>query len=128
MASPTFRLAGVELYFADLQRAQHFYEEILGLKLADMQAGHHAKFMTPGGFICIERRGSEDYPSADKAVVFLEVPSLSHALERIGSSRVIKHGSDSRGKWAVLHDPEGHNVLLIEAALAQAGQARNPRA
>jgi predicted enzyme related to lactoylglutathione lyase len=128
MASPTLRLTGVELYFADLQRAQHFYEEILGLKLADMQPGHHAKFMTPGGFICIERRGSEDYPSADKAVLFLEVPSLSHALERIGSSRVIKRGSDSRGKWAVLHDPEGHNVLLIEAAPSQSGLARNPRA
>jgi len=39
MASATFRLAGVELYFADLPRARHFYEEVLGLELAEMQAG-----------------------------------------------------------------------------------------
>jgi predicted enzyme related to lactoylglutathione lyase len=115
MASATFRLAGVELYFADLPRARHFYEEVLGLELTEMQAGHHAKFTTAGGFVCLERRGAEDYPSADKAVVFFEVANLAQALERVGPSRVIKRGSDRRGAWAVLHDPEGHNVLLLES-------------
>jgi predicted enzyme related to lactoylglutathione lyase len=115
MTSPTFRLAGVELYFADLQGAQQFYGEILGLELADAQAGHHAKFTTAGGFVCLECRGAEDYPSADKAVVFFEVANLAQALERVGPNRVIKRGSDRRGTWAVLHDPEGHNVLLLES-------------
>jgi catechol 2,3-dioxygenase-like lactoylglutathione lyase family enzyme len=115
MASATFRLAGVELYFADLPRARHFYEEVLGLELAEIQAGHHAKFTTTGGFVCLECRGAEDYPSADKAVVFFEVANLARALERVGPNRVIKRGSDGRGAWAVLHDPEGHNVLLLES-------------
>ena len=57
MASATFRLVGVELYFADLPRARHFYEEVLGLELAEIQAGHHAKFTTTGGFVCLECRG-----------------------------------------------------------------------
>ena len=29
MTPPTFRFVGVELYFADLQRAQEFYQHVL---------------------------------------------------------------------------------------------------
>src|SRR5207247_5427272 len=89
MASSNFHLVGVELYFTDLPRAQAFYQEVLGLELAEMQNGHHAKFTTPAGFICLERRGVEDYPSADKAVLFLEVTNLSQAIERIGADRLL---------------------------------------
>jgi predicted enzyme related to lactoylglutathione lyase len=114
MASSTFRLVGVELYFEDLPRARAFYQEVLGLELAETQEGHHVKFMTPGGFICLERQGVEEYPSAEKAVLFLEVTNLSQAVERIGADRVIKRGRRGSGAWAVLHDPEGHNILLVE--------------
>jgi predicted enzyme related to lactoylglutathione lyase len=88
MASSAFALVGVELYFEDLPRARAFYQEVLGLELAETQEGHHVKFMTPGGFICLEREGVEEYPSADKAVLFFAVTNLSQALERIGSDRV----------------------------------------
>jgi predicted enzyme related to lactoylglutathione lyase len=118
MASPIFRLAGVELYFADLERAQVFYQQVLGLELAEAQAGHHAKFTTPGGFVCLERKGVEDYPSANKAVLFLEVSNLSQALERVGPDRVIRRGARGSSAWAVLHDPEGHNILLIQGRAA----------
>src|SRR5205814_2671288 len=110
MASSNFHLVGVELYFTDLPRAQAFYQEVLGLELAEMQNGHHAKFTTPAGFICLERRGVEDYPSADKAVLFLGVTNLSHAIDRIGADRVIKRGRRGSRAWALLHDPEGHNI------------------
>jgi predicted enzyme related to lactoylglutathione lyase len=120
MASSNFRLVGVELYFTDLPRAQAFYQQVLGLDLAEMQNGHHAKFTTPAGFICLERSGVEDYPSADKAVLFLEVTNLSHAVDRIGADRVIKRGRRGSRAWAVLHDPEGHNILLLERAAEQA--------
>jgi predicted enzyme related to lactoylglutathione lyase len=120
MASSNFRLAGVELYFADLPRAQAFYQQVLGLELAEMQDGHHAKFTTPAGFICLERRGVEDYPSADKAVLFLEVTNLAQAIEQIDADRVIKRGRRGSHAWAVLHDPEGHNIVLIEGAAGQA--------
>jgi predicted enzyme related to lactoylglutathione lyase len=118
MASPIFRLAGVELYFADLQRAQEFYQQVLGLELAEVQAGHHAKFKTPGGFVCLERQGVEDYPSAGKAVLFLEVSNLSEAIERVGPDRVIRRGARGSSTWAVVHDPEGHNILLIQGPTA----------
>jgi hypothetical protein len=73
-------------------RAQAFTSKSWGLELAEMQNGHHAKFTTPAGFICLERRGAEEYPSADKAVLFLEVANLSQTIERIVADRVIKRG------------------------------------
>jgi predicted enzyme related to lactoylglutathione lyase len=114
MASSAFPLVGVELYFEDLPRARAFYQEVLGLELAETREGHHVKFMTPGGFICLERQGVEEYPSADKAVLFFEVSNLSQALERIGADRVIRRGHRGSDAWAVLHDPEGHNILIVE--------------
>lgn len=108
------RLVGVELYFADLPAAKRFYEETLGLKLSGEQPGHHAQFDTGAAFLCVEKKGVEDYPSQDKAVIFLGVPSVCAAVEAIGKDRLVKLGEDASTPWAVLHDPEGHNVVLLE--------------
>ncbi len=110
-------LAGVELYFEDVEAAKRFYRDTLGLQLAEEDVGHYAKFDTGAGFICLERKGSESYPSRDKAVVFLEVSDLAAMVETVGHSRLVhfEPGGAGRSPWAVLHDPEGHNVLLLEA-------------
>ena len=103
---------GVELYFENLERAKEFYLETINLKLSDQQAGHHARFESDAGFICLERKGAESYPSKDKAVLFFQVPDLKVAITAIGHSRLVQ----SEPTWAVLHDPEGHNVVLLEKA------------
>lgn len=108
------RLIGVELYFDDLPAAKRFYQETLGLKLSGEQPGHHAQFDAGAGFLCAEKKGVEDYPSRDKAVIFLEVSNVRSAVEAIGRERVVKFSEDGSAPWAVLHDPEGHNVLLLE--------------
>jgi predicted enzyme related to lactoylglutathione lyase len=116
------RLAGVELYFDNLERACDFYRDCLGLSLADEQPGHHAKFNGGSGFVCLERKGAENYPSADKAVLFLEVTDLNRAIARIGPERILHHEPNASGRrqaWAVLHDPEGHNILLLEKKAAR---------
>ena len=104
------KFVGVELYFENLERAKKFYVETLGLEVADEQAGHHAKFDSGAGFICLERKGVESYPSQDKAVLFFEVPDIKAAIAAIGPDRLVQ----SEGTWAVLHDPEGHNILLLQ--------------
>lgn len=109
------RLAGVELYFDDLPRARAFYVDVLGLDLIEEAADHHAKFETGGTFLCLEKRGVEDYPSADKAVVFFEVADLRQAVEQVGPNHVVRYEPAAASAWAVLHDPEGHNVLLVQA-------------
>jgi catechol 2,3-dioxygenase-like lactoylglutathione lyase family enzyme len=109
------RLAGVELYFDDLPRAKAFYRDVLGLDLVEDAAGHHAKFEVGGPFLCLERRGVEAYPSADKAVVFFEVTDVRQTVQDIGPSHMVRYDPDAASAWAVLHDPEGHNILLVQA-------------
>ncbi len=104
------RLAGVELYFDDLDRARNFYAGILGLKVSYEQEPHFTKFDSGAGFLCLERKGSESYPSRDKAVLFFQVPDLAAAVSAIGQDRIVQ----SEPGWAGLHDPEGHNVLLLQ--------------
>jgi predicted enzyme related to lactoylglutathione lyase len=110
MKKGSVQLTGVELYFDDLATAKAFYGETLGLELADEQPGHHAKFESGGRFLCLEKKGVETYPSKDKAVLFFEVADLEAAMEAVGRNRVVQ----SAAGWAVLHDPEGHNILLLQ--------------
>jgi predicted enzyme related to lactoylglutathione lyase len=104
------RFVGVELYFNDLERAKKFYVETRGLHVADERPGRYVKFEGSAGFVCLEGKGSEAYPSSDKAVLFFEVPDLQAAIVSIGATRLVR----SESQWAVLHDPEGHNVLLLQ--------------
>ncbi len=104
------RLVGVELYFEDLERAREFYVATLGQKVSDERAGHYVKFESGAGFLCLERKGVESYPSRDKAVLFFEVRDLAAAIAAVGEHLVVQ----SEPAWAVLHDPEGHNILLLQ--------------
>jgi catechol 2,3-dioxygenase-like lactoylglutathione lyase family enzyme len=111
------KLAGVELYFDDLDRAREFYRETLGLVLTGETPGHHAQFGAGDRFVCLERKGAENYPSRDKAVLFFEVPDLRAVIAKLGRARIVASetaGASGRQPWAVLHDPEGHNILLLE--------------
>src|SRR2546426_416512 len=104
------RFLGVELYFSNLESAKRFYRDTLGLDLAEDSPGHHAKFDFKNGFLCLEKKGVENYPSRDKAVVFFEVADLQTAIHSIGPDRIIHSEPDPGGNrpaWAVLHDPEG---------------------
>ena len=104
------RWVGTELYFSDLQGAREFYTSVLGLKISEEETGHHVRFDSEAGFICLERKGVETYPSRDKAVLFFEVADLTAAIADLGKDRIVQRAET----WAVLHDPEGHNILLLQ--------------
>jgi len=109
MSKPELKFAGVELYFEHLRDARRFYRETLGLPISE-ESDRFAKFDSDAGFICLERKGSESYPSQDKAVLFFEVADLAGTIARIGKQRFVQIETN----WAVMHDPEGHNVLLLQ--------------
>jgi len=117
MQNLKLRLAGVQLYFDDLGAAKRFYQDVLGLEASDEESGHHVQFDGGPTFLCLEKKGVESYPSHDKAVVFFEVDDLQAAVDAIGRARFVGSGKDETGRlsWAVLHDPEGHNVLLLRS-------------
>lgn len=125
------RFAGVELYFDDLQRAKEFYRDLLGLEIEEDDPEHHVKFRLrpeshlptgtdtekrPGQhFLCLEKRGVEDYPSLDKAVLFFDVADLTGFLAKVGQERIVQFSPRSGPpRWAILHDPEGHNILILQ--------------
>src|SRR6058998_3860864 len=83
------QFAGVELYFEDLPKAMKFYAETLGLELSHQRLGHHARFNSDGGFICLERKGVESFPSQDKALIFFEVADLEAAINAIGPEKIL---------------------------------------
>jgi predicted enzyme related to lactoylglutathione lyase len=115
MAELAARFLGAGLYFDNLDEAKTFYSQTLGLKLADHQPGHFAKFDSRSGFVSLEQKGSESYPSKDKAILFFVVPDLEAAKRAIGADRFVQ----SEANWAVLHDPEGHNILLLQRDASQ---------
>ncbi len=104
------KFVGVELYFDDLAKAKIFYTDVLGLTVAEEQSGHFAKFDGGSGFVCLERKGVESYPSRDKAVLFFEVDDLAATVKDLGQERFVQ----IEPGWAVMHDPEGHNLLLLQ--------------
>jgi catechol 2,3-dioxygenase-like lactoylglutathione lyase family enzyme len=120
------RLVGVELYFDNLNRAQEFYADTLGLTLGDTITNHHAKFDTPTGFVCLERKGVENYPSADKAVLFIEVADLRRTVGVLAGN-IVRYEAAVVRPWAVLHDPEGHNILLLQAGAKKTAVAKSRR-
>lgn len=111
----SLKLIGVELYSDDLKRSRAFYSDVLHLPLVDEDPARFARFAPAGAFLCVETKGAEAYPSQDKAVVFLETPDLSGAVEHIGPETFAHIDKDASPPWAVLHDPDGHNVLIVQA-------------
>jgi predicted enzyme related to lactoylglutathione lyase len=111
MQPSKLRFVGVEL-----ETAKRFYRDTLQLELSGKQVGHYANFGAGSNFICLERKGSETYPSLDKAVLFFKVSDLSEAIHTIGHNRVLQTGPESGGRpsWAVIHDPEDHNIVLLQ--------------
>jgi predicted enzyme related to lactoylglutathione lyase len=109
------RLLGMELYFEDVSRAREFYRDVLGLPTEEERPGHYTKLALQGGFLCLERKGAENYPSQDKAVVFIELADLRSFIGSVGSERFVRVELGASPPWAVLRDPEGHNVVCIEA-------------
>ena len=115
MADFGLHFAGVELYFEDLSRARAFYRDLLGLEIEEDDPSHHVKFRLGERFLCLEKKGVEDYPSLDKAVLFFKVNNLAEFIAKVGPERIVQTGPQPAAPgWAVLHDPEGHNILLIQ--------------
>lgn len=108
------RLTGVELYSADLARSREFYRDVLGLTMSEDDPAHHVMFEPGDAFLCLEVPGAENYPSRDKAVLFFEVSNLAATADGIGRDRFVKLELETPNPWAVLHDPDGHNILLLQ--------------
>jgi predicted enzyme related to lactoylglutathione lyase len=114
-SASSLQFAGVELYFDDLERAKKFYCGLLRLELEEEDPQHHIKLKLGERFLCLEKKGVEGYPSADKAVIFFEVDDLAEFVGSVGEGRIVQSGPNAAAPaWIVLHDPEDHNILVLQ--------------
>jgi hypothetical protein len=107
------------LYFDHLDEDKRFCGETLGFDIRDEVPGHFTRLVTEPAFICLERKGMQPHPSRDKAWIFLEVPNLVEAVNAVGRQQIVEmkpQGEPARQPGAVLHDPGGYNIVLVEAA------------
>jgi len=105
------RFVGVDLCFDDLRTAKSFYAGVLGLQIAEEQEGHQAEFEGEGGFICLENKGVESYPSKDKALLLFEVEDLQTSIAAIGRERWVR--VENRGRFCTI--PRGTTRSSVES-------------
>jgi catechol 2,3-dioxygenase len=118
------RIGHVHLKVSDLQRALHFYRDLLGLELTTMY-GDQAAFLSAGGYhhhIGLNTWESLGAPPAapygvglyHTAIVYPERKDLAVALDRLLKARYPLTGASDHGvsEALYLNDPDGNGVEL----------------
>jgi catechol 2,3-dioxygenase-like lactoylglutathione lyase family enzyme len=112
---------GTKLYVADIDRARHFYRDIMGFTEV-AAAGERAEFRFPGGRLLLRRVHDNPVPARNLRRLLLDVTDIAavyHDLEREGAacrSRPHRTGGEGRSEmWvATLEDPDGNIIELNE--------------
>ncbi len=98
----------------DPQRARRFWSELLGTGLEPRGAGEGQGWQTPGAgpAVGVHERGRG--PGDSFSLLYIEVPDLESALERVAAlgGTVVHPGS----RWAICKDSEGSPFGLALAA------------
>ena len=113
------KLFVVSLYAEDVTAAVHFYQQVIGLKLA----AHHddrPHFKVGGGYLVLLKGKLATQPSEGTALyplVALLVDDFEAALERLRQHGVdLPGGVEQAGslRWAMFHDPAGNLIELVQ--------------
>ncbi|HEX6701866.1 MAG TPA: VOC family protein [Gaiellaceae bacterium] len=121
----TGRLSFVGLDVRDLDASMRFYGEVLGLAVRDgageqpfgWLGGRYGVIV--GGKITVAVFPTIEAETTRRATLGFAVPDLDDVHERALAANVSVFDSlrDTRwGRRAMYHDPDGHVVVLIEAA------------
>ena len=121
---PDVRIGHVHLKVADLERAIHFYRDILGFELTQ-RYGNQAAFLSAGGYHhhiglnTWESGGGKPPPSGSTGLYHLAIAyptraELADALRRVVRARISLDGASDHGvsEAIYLRDPDGNGVEL----------------
>jgi len=117
MTKPTVNL--IVLRSSDIQRAQNFYSK-LGIDFIKHRHGsgpEHISAELPGLVFEVYPQ-NEETPSSAGTRIGLAVASVEEAIKSLGDypGSVISPPKDSEwGRRAVIVDPDGHRIELLEA-------------
>lgn len=121
---PRVRIGHVHLKVADLERAVHFYCDVLGFDLVQ-RYGSQAAFVSTGGYhhhiglnTWMSKGGSPPGPNTTglfhAAILYPDRPALADALQRLIDHGVQLDGASDHGvsEALYLHDPDGNGLEL----------------
>lgn len=121
---PRVSIGHVHLKVADLERALHFYCDVLGLTLTQ-RLGQEAAFISAGGYHhhiglnTWESQGGSPPPSGATglyhlALLYPDRPALADALRRLDAAEIALDGAADHGvsEALYLHDPDENGVEL----------------
>ena len=108
----------VYYWTADMDRAVHFYEDVLGLKLLRRDDSQWAEF--DAGSVKFSLHGAVDgrpvEPGGATAVFLVDDLDLTKAALQDRGAVFDEHVGEVKGfaRFAALHDPDGNKIELIE--------------
>ena len=121
---PDVRIGHVHLRVADLERAIHFYRDVLGFELTQ-RYGDEAAFLAAGGYHhhiglnTWESEGASPPPPGSTglyhlAIVYPDRAELADALRRVLRAGIPLEGASDHGVSLAIYlrDPDGNGVEL----------------
>ncbi len=109
-------LEGIVLYSANLDAARAFYRDVLGLPLL-LEEDHVLHFDAGSVRLAIHRYPTEGRREAPEGFLVFAVDDLQAVYEDLQGRGTVFLGPPADrpyGRVAYLHDPEGHEIGLLE--------------
>jgi len=109
-------IEGIVWYSEDLDRARVFYRDVLGLPLL-LDEGHVIHFDAGTVRLAIHRCPPGESREAPEGFLVFGVDDLAAAYEELSKRGAVFLGAPAQrpyGRVAYLHDPEGHEIGLLE--------------
>jgi len=113
------RYAFVAVTTTDLAGSLRFWVDQLGFPITEQEAGHFFIVDAGGLRLCVDTEDGDIHrKGGTDPVIGLKVASLVetlHGLEGRGVRAEKGPVAGARGAWAVIRDPDGRAVILMEA-------------
>ena len=109
-------IAFVGIPVTDMKRAREFYEDVLGLKIADeMMNGKWIEYAVGGETLAIANVGEQWMPSDQGTGAALEVEDFDDAIKRL-KERHVRFAAEPFETpcchMAVVQDPDGNKLII----------------
>ena len=110
------KLAFVGIPVTDMKRARSFYEEVLGLRVAEtMMGGQWVEYDLDNNTLAIANVGPQWTPSDQGTGAALEVDDFDGAVKWLKDQNVtfVIEAYESPCCWmAIVQDPDGNNIVI----------------
>lgn len=109
-------IAFVGIPVTDMKRAREFYEDVLGLKIADqMMGGQWIEYVVGDNTLAIANVGEQWSPSDEGTAAAFEVENFDEAIKHLKDRQVHFAAEPFETpccQMAVVQDPDGNKLII----------------